>query len=75
MNPLAAVKLIPLGKRFLENHPKVRPFINTALGMLDEDSIVEIKIKNSAGRAIITNFKITNDDVKLIAELNKLRNE
>ena len=75
MNPLAAVKVIPLGKKFLENHPKFRPFINTALGMMGEDSIVEIKINNAAGRSIITNFKITKDDVKLLEELNKLRNE
>lgn len=75
MNPLAAVKVIPLGKQFLDNHPKLRPFVNTALGMIGEDSIVEIKIKNAEGRAIVTNMKITKDDVKLIEELNRLRKQ
>lgn len=75
MNPLAAVKVIPLVKRFSENHPKLKPFVYTALGMVGEDSIVEVKIKNAEGRAIVTNMKITKDDLKLIEELNRLRNE
>ncbi|MBP7186386.1 MAG: hypothetical protein KBA55_06435 [Ruminococcus sp.] len=75
MNPLAAVKVIPLVKKFSQNHPKLMPFVHTALGMIDEDSIVEIKIKNAEGRSIVTNLKITKEDMKLIEELNKLRNE
>ena len=75
MNPLAAVKVIPLVKRFSENHPKLKPFIHTALGMIGEDSIVEIKITNAEGRTIVTNMKISKDDIKLVEELNNLRNE
>lgn len=75
MNPLAAVKVIPLVKRFSENHPKLKPFVHTALAMVGEDSIIEIKIKNAEGRTIVTNMKITKEDIKLIEELNKLRNE
>ena len=75
MNPLSAVKLLPLGQRFIANHPKMKAFVNTALDMMGEDSVVEIKVKNAEGRAIVSNFKITKDDVELISELNKLRNE
>ena len=75
MNPLSAVKLLPLGKKFLANHPKMKPFVNTGLNMMGENSIVEIKITNAEGRTITANFKITKDDVGLIDELNKLRNE
>lgn len=75
MNPLSAVKLLPLGKRFLTNHPKMKPFVNTALDTMGEDSVVEIKVKSAEGRTITANFKITKDDVDLINELNKLRNE
>lgn len=75
MNPLSAVKLLPLGKRFLAGHPKMKPFINTALNMMGEDSVVEIKVKNADGRTIVSNFKITKDDVGLISELKKVLNE
>ena len=75
MNPLSAVKLLPLGKRFLANHPKMRPFVNTTLDTLGEDSVVEIKVKSAEGRSVTANFKITKDDVELINELNKLRKE
>ena len=75
MNPLAAVKVIPLVKRFGENHPKLRPFVHAALRMISTDSIVEIKVKNAEGRAIVSNFKITDEDIKLIEELNRLRKE
>ena len=43
--------------------------------MMGKDSVVEIKVKNAEGRTITANFKITEDDVDLISELNKLRNE
>ncbi|MBR1824050.1 MAG: hypothetical protein IJ779_07440 [Ruminococcus sp.] len=75
MNPLSAVKLLPLGKRFIANHPKMKAFVNTALAMMGEDSVVEIKVKNAEGRTIVSNFKLTADDVDLINELNKLKNE
>ena len=75
MNPLSAVKLLPLGKRFITNHPKMKAFVNTSLDMMGKDSVVEIKVKNAEGRTITANFKITEDDVDLISELNKLRNE
>jgi hypothetical protein len=43
--------------------------------MIGTDSIVEIKVKNAEGRAIVSNFKITDEDIKLIEELNRLRKE
>ena len=75
MNPLNAMKIVPLVKRFNENHPKVAPFFQAVSSRFREDCVLEIQFKEPDGQVIVSNIKITNDDIELLNELMKLKNE
>jgi len=72
INPMAVLKLKPLVESFRNNHPKFGPFLSAAAGAMKEDSILEMKVTTPEGQTIISNLKLTADDLALFAELRIL---
>lgn len=72
MNPLSIMKLKPLLERFKENHPKVPMFFAAAAQTIGENSVIEIKVTTAEGKDIITNMRVTADDLELFSELKGL---
>lgn len=75
MNPMALLKLKPLLESFRNNHPKFGPFLSTAAGAIDEGSVLEMKITTSQGQTILSNLKVTAEDIQLFQELKNLQNK
>ncbi|MBQ7046922.1 MAG: hypothetical protein IJN85_04180 [Oscillospiraceae bacterium] len=69
MNPMALLHLKSKLEKFRENHPKVPLFFQAASGEVRLDSIIELKITNPEGKSIVTNIKVTQDDIDLISDL------
>lgn len=73
MNPTALFKILELKKRFDKNHPKFGAFFKAAgKDALMEDSIITISIQAPGKNEMVTNLKITEDDLELIEEIKKL---
>lgn len=68
------MKLGGLWMKFSKNHPKFPGFIKTVKSSgLPLDTIIEAKITYPDGKVCETNLKITNDDLKMIEELKKMK--
>lgn len=72
MNPLAALKIKGALTAFKENHPKIPPFFKAAAGIIDEGSIIEMTITSSEGKRIVTNLKVTENDLEQINAVKEL---
>lgn len=72
MNPMAMLKLKTYLEHFKQNHPKVISFFSAASCLVDKDSVIELKVTSPEGKTIVTNMKVSEDDIALIAELKKL---
>ena len=75
MNPMAALRLRPLVKQFRENHPKVPAFFKAAASAVDVGSVVEMKVTSADGKELVSNIRITEQDIELIRELRVLLND
>ncbi len=75
MNPLNAMKVVPLIKRFGENHPKFVSFLQVVSGRFREDCVLEVQFKDPDGQVIVSNIKVTAEDMELLRELNNLKGE
>lgn len=65
MNPMTLIKLKPLIFGFKDRHPKVSKFAKAAAQIADVGSVVEVKFTTSQGKTIVTNVKITEEDMEL----------
>lgn len=72
MNPMAALKLRPLIEAFRENHPKIPAFISAVSSTVDIGSVVEMKVTSSDGKELISNIRVTEQDIQLLNELRTL---
>lgn len=75
MNPMNAMKIVPLLKKFNENHPKFAPFLKAIGSKFREDCVLEIQFKEPDGQVTISNIRVTQDDIDLLNEINRLRDE
>lgn len=71
MNPMAILQIKSLLDKFKNNHPKIPMFFSAAAQSIDENSIIEIKVTTAEGQNIITNMKVTSDDIELFKELKE----
>lgn len=71
MNPMSIMRLKPLFEKFRNNHPKVPLFFAAASQSVGEGSVIEIKVTAPDGKNLVTNMKVTSDDLVLIAELRE----
>lgn len=74
MNPMKLLKLKDRYKLFKKDHPKLIAFGGVAAnGHLVEGSKVEIKITTPEGKAIATDFDLTENDVDSIKLLKEIK--
>lgn len=76
MNPLNFIQLKPSWERFKGNHPKFLPFLKAASGetFIDEGSIIEINVTNSAGKTIASNVRVKADDMEFLQAFKNILN-
>jgi hypothetical protein len=74
MNPAGIMKIMELKKRFDNNHPKFGAFLKAAgRDALTEGSIITISIQAPGKDELVTNLRVTADDLALIEELKNLK--
>lgn len=71
MNPMTILQIKSLLDKFKNNHPKIPMFFSAATQSIDENSIIEIKVTTAEGQNLITNMKVTSDDIELFKELKE----
>lgn len=76
MNPLNFLQLKPSWEQFKSNHPKLVPFLKAAANetFIDEGSIIEMNITNSAGKTISSNIRIKSDDMEFLRAFKNILN-
>lgn len=72
MNPMALMHLKPMLEQFRDRHPKFVQFFGYAGAQLTEDALVEIGITNAEGKKIVTNMRITQEDMELYEQLQSM---
>jgi len=74
MNPMALLKLKERFQIFQNQHPKVMPFFAAARPMMGVGAVLEIKITDTSGKEIVTNIRVTEEDVETVRMLGELKN-
>lgn len=71
MNPMDMMRLGSLWKGFQSRHPKFPKFLKAASrpGVLEEGTVIEIKIVPQNGEGITTNIKVSEKDLELLKSL------
>lgn len=70
INPTKLLKIKSMWDTFKKNHPKFPYFLQAAAkDGLKEGNIVEISIKTTDGKELVTNIKLTESDIRLLEEL------
>jgi len=73
MNPASLMKMAALGKRFEGNHPKFAAFFRTIMSQgMTEGTVIEVKITRPDGTSLVSNMKVTPDDMDLVNEIKNL---
>lgn len=74
MNPLKLMQLKNSWDKFANNHPKFPMFLKNISGndVIKKDTIIEINIATAEGRHYSSNLKITEEDLKLLADLKEM---
>ncbi len=75
MNPTALFKIRGLMARFQADHPKVVSYFATVFGTegLPEGSVIEISVKKPGEDEVVTNMRVTANDVEMIQAIKELR--
>ncbi|MBQ7943342.1 MAG: hypothetical protein IJ326_04685 [Lachnospiraceae bacterium] len=69
------MKIKSAWETFNGNHTKFMPFMKAvAQDGVQEGTIIEIKVTNSAGKEYNTNMKITQSDLELFAQMKGMMN-
>lgn len=72
LNPMALLQMKERFRIFKEEHPKVLPFLNNARkSMLVPGTIMELRFKKQDGEEMVSNIKLTKNDVETIESLLK----
>lgn len=72
MNPMALMHLKPMLEQFRDRHPKFVQFFGYAGSHLTEDSLLEISITDAEGKKIVTNMRVTPEDLEMYNTLQNL---
>ena len=74
MNPQNIFKIMAAKDRFKRNHPRFASFFNDVIsGGVPEGSVIEISVQKPGQSLLVTNMKVTADDLELFEELKNLR--
>lgn len=72
MNPIAMMQLKPQLESFRDRHPKFLQFFAYAGAKITENSLLEVSITSEDGQKIITNLRISQEDLELFRQLKEL---
>ena len=72
MNPLALMQFKNRLEKFYSQHPRVVAFFKENHKELREGAVLEIKITTPEGRSIVTNMRLSRDDVESIEMLKQV---
>ena len=73
VNPMQLMKLRERFSVFQSQHPRFVPFLQYAGGSIREGSVIEMKITDPDGHDMITNIKVTPQDMETIELLKTMR--
>ena len=71
MNPMGFMQLKPLIEQFQARHPRFVEFFGYAGQHIQENSLLEISITDASGSKIVTNIRITPEDLELVEQIRK----
>lgn len=67
------MKLAGIKKKFLKNHPKMLPFVNTVIAPgLPEGTVLELTVTKPGETPVTANMKVTSEDINLFREIRNL---
>lgn len=73
MNPLKMMQLSSAMKKFQGNHPRFIAFWNAVRARgLHEGTVLELKMTAPEGETLVTNIRVTREDLELLRELQEL---
>ena len=73
MNPMMLIQIKEKIDVFRREHPKVMPFFKTINNQaLQEGSVLEIKVTDTAGKEYVSNIRVTENDINLIRLISGL---
>lgn len=73
MNPAKLFKVKGYWDKFANNHPKFVAFLNAAQrNVMEEGTIVDIKITTAEGKTLSSNVKLSQADVEMFREMAEL---
>lgn len=72
MNPMAMMQMKKHLEQFRDNHPRVVQFFQAVPGRIQPGSVIEIKVTDVDGKEISTNMRVTQEDMELLQQLQKM---
>ena len=72
MNPFDAIQLKSSLDRFAKQHPRVVAFLAENHQELKEGAILDIRIRTTDGRNVVTNMRLSAEDEETIRLLKKV---
>jgi len=74
MNPMDSLKIVECLTKFNKEHPKVLPFFRAASSVMEEGTVLELKVIPKNDEEIITNIRVTENDLKTLEMIKNLGN-
>ena len=72
INPMKLMKMKNAWSRFAANHPKFPLFLNAIVKRgVQEWTIFEFKVTSPDGQELVTNMRLSADDIELWKELSE----
>ena len=72
INPIKLMKMKNAWSRFAANHPKFPLFLNAIVKRgIQEGTIFEFKVTSPDGQELVTNMRLSADDIELLKELSE----
>lgn len=73
-NPMAMMQMAKRFQIFSQEHPRVMPFFQMANATaIKEGAVIEMKVTSPEGKELVTNIKLTKDDIETIQMLKSLK--
>ena len=72
-NPMHLMKLKERLDIFQTQHPKFLPFLRALHGRIEVGSVIEFKVTNPDGTEMVSNIKVTEEDLETVKIISELR--
>ncbi|MCD7885498.1 MAG: hypothetical protein LUI87_17640 [Lachnospiraceae bacterium] len=71
VNPMKLMQLRGMEDQVKNNHPKLEPFFAAATAVVDEGTVLDVKMTTSTGETLRTNIRVSADDMEMIRKLKE----